>query len=197
MSLHLQNDGNFTPHIRWMASTSSWKKSTEDGTVDVQIPQAIYDLDYIKTGWAIFAEGEAPEWFMDPSLEDKTPKPQDGRQWKRGFVVTVFSKKYLDGTREFATTATGACYGVEALYDEYKRLVRDNPGLVPVVRHDGAIPTQIGKGHTNVPILTIEKWVPRPDGLRNGAGQKSTTEQSLASTPMTEPSATGSDETEF
>ena len=187
MTLNLQNDSNFTPHVRWMASTSTWKKSTEDGTVDVQIPQAVYDLENIKTGWGIFAEGEAPEWVMDPSLKEKAPRPEDGRLWKRGFLVTVYSEKHLDGAREFATTATGASRAILALYDQYEQQAGDNPGLVPVVRYDGATPTQIGKGHTNVPILTIEKWLPRPDALKNGADNSAAAKQS----------PTGSGDTEF
>jgi hypothetical protein len=170
-----------------MASTSTWKKSTDDGTVDVQIPQAIYDLENIKTGWAIFTEGEAPEWVIDPSLEEKALRPEDGRPWKRGFVVTVYSEKYLEGAREFATTATGASCAIMALYDEYEQHVSNNPGKVPVVRHDGATPTQVGKGHTNIPILKIEKWVSRPDALKNGADNSAAAEQS----------PNGSDDTEF
>ena len=196
MTLNLKNDGNFTPHVRWMASTSTWKKSTDDGTVDVEIPLSIYDLENVQTGWGIFAEGEAPEWIMDPSLKDKALKPEDGRLWKRGFVVTLYSDKYLDGAREFATTATGASRAILALYDEYEQQAGDNPSLVPVVKHDGAVPTQIGKGHTNVPNLTIEKWVPRPDGLKNGGGNSAAPVQP----PMTvaaEQSQTESADTEF
>jgi hypothetical protein len=177
MTLNLQNNANFTPHVRWMASTSTWKKSTDDGTVDVEIPLAIYDLEHVKTGWGFFAEGEAPEWAMDPSLGEEAPKPDNERLWKRGFIVTVYSEKHLDGAREFATTATGASRAILALYDEYEKQAGDNPGLVPVVKHEGAVPTQIGKGHTNVPTLSIEKWVPRPDGLKNGGGNSAAPEQ--------------------
>ena len=111
--------------------------------------------------------------------------------------MTVYSEKYLDGIREFATTATGASRAISALYDAYEQQARDNPGKVPVVRHDGAIPTQIGKGHTNVPILKIEKWVERPDALKNGAEISVASKQTPASTPAAEPSLTGSYETEF
>ena len=197
MTLNLQNDSNFTPHIRWMASTSTWKKSTDDGTVDVEIPQAIYDLEDVKTGWAIFAEGEAPVWKLDPSLKEKAPKPEDGRQWKRGFQVMVYSVNHLDGAREFSTTGTGASRAIMALYDEYEQQAGDNPGMVPVVKHDGAIPTQIGKGHTNIPTLTIEKWMPRPDALKNGTGNSAAPEQPPASIPAQEQSSTGSAEPEF
>ena len=192
MTLNLQNSVNFKPHIRWMASTSSWKKSTDDGTIDVQIPLAIYDLENIKTGWAIFAEGEAPEWVLDPNLIEQAPKPDDGRPWKRGFNCLVYSENYLGGAREFATTATGACRAISSLHDEYLIQAGNNPGMVPVVKYNGATPTQIGKGHTNVPILTIEKWAPRPNALKNSADNPSAPEQAVTSgpwdeTPSTEP----------
>jgi hypothetical protein len=163
----------------------------------VQIPQAIYDLENIQTGLGIFAEGEAPEWVMDPSLNEEALNPGDGRLWKRGFLVTMYSDKYLDGAREFATTATGACRAISALYDQFEQQAGDNPGKVPVVQHDGATPTQIGKGHTNVPILKIVKWVERPDALKNGADISAAPKQTPVPTPASEPPPTGSYETEF
>ena len=108
MTLNL-NNGDFTPHIRWMASTSSWKISTDDGHQPVTWKQAIFDLGNIQTGWGIFNKGEAPEWIMDSSLTQKAPRPQDGREWKRGFKLSLFSESAFGGVREFATTATGAC----------------------------------------------------------------------------------------
>jgi hypothetical protein len=192
--LNLSNSSNFTPHIRWMASTSTWMKSTDDGIVEVQIPLAIYDLKNIKTGWVVFAEGEAPEWILDPNLNENAPKPDDGRLWKRGFTVAVYSETYLDGEREFATSATGACRAISALHDEYLKQADNNPGMVPVVKFSGATPTQIGKGHTNVPILTIEKWVPRPGALKNGEDNPAAPKQPDTSVPWDEALSTETDD---
>ena len=56
MSLNLGCD--FTPHIRWMASTASWKILTENGADPVEWQRAIFDLAGIQTGWGRFSEGE-------------------------------------------------------------------------------------------------------------------------------------------
>ncbi len=163
MPLNLQND--FTPHIRWMAQSSTWRKSAPDGHEPVTWEHAIFDLAYIQTGWAIFTEGQAPEWVMDPSLKTKAPKPQDGRDWKRGFKVLVFSESAFDGVREFSTTAVGAVRGINALYDQYEAEAEQHFNQVPVVQYSGSTPARIGKGNTSIPILKIVKWTDRPPAL--------------------------------
>ncbi len=166
MPLNL-NNGNFIPHIRYMASTSSWTLSTDDGQQPFTFTKAIVNLATIETGWGYFSEGVAPEWVMDPSLETKAPRP-DGQDWKRGFRVNVYSKQMFgdEPNREFATTATGAVKGIEALYAQYEQQAPQNPGKVPVVEFAGAVPTRIGKGNTNIPTLKIIKWADKPADLK-------------------------------
>ncbi len=166
MPLNL-NNGNFIPHIRYMASTSSWTLSTDDGQQPFTFTKAIFDLATIETGWGYFSEGMAPGWVMDPSLETKAPRP-DSQDWKRGFRVNVYSKQMFgdEPNREFATTATGAVKGIEALYAQYEQQMPQNPGKVPVVEFAGAVPTRIGKGNTNIPTLKIIKWVDKPADLK-------------------------------
>ena len=168
MPLHLQND--FTPHIRWMAQKSEWRKSTPDGPEPVTWDHAIFDLVNIETGWAIFAEGAPPEWVMDPSLQTKAPKPKDGRPWRRGFKVMLCSDSALDGAREFATTAVGAVKGITALYEQYEREAPKHPNKVPVVKYAGSTPARIGKGNTNIPNFEIVDWTDRPAGLSGSNG---------------------------
>ncbi len=163
MPLNLQND--FTPHIRWMAQTSSWRMSGPDGQEPVTWDHAIFDLANIQTGWGIFAEGQAPEWAMDPSLERKAPKPQDDRDWRRGFKLSVFSDSAFGGVREFATTAVGAVRGIKQLYEQFEAESGQHFNQVPVVQYTGATPARIGKGNTNVPNFKIVQWVDRPDAL--------------------------------
>ena len=168
MRLNLKD--NFADHIRWMAQTSTWRKSTENGPEEVVWQHAIFDLPQIETGWAVFAEGQAPEWVMDPSLDEPVPKPQDGRDWRRGFQVDVFSDSALDGVREFATTATGARMGIGVLYDEYEAEAKAHPNMVPVVEYTGSTAERIGKGNTNIPNLRIVDWVDRSIALPLKAG---------------------------
>ena len=49
--LGLQNSGEFTPHIRWKASTSSWEMSAEGGAIPFNFTQAVIDMGNIQTGW--------------------------------------------------------------------------------------------------------------------------------------------------
>ena len=164
MPLSLSN-GDFTPHIRWMASTSSWKISTDDEPETITWKHAIFDLAGIETGWAVFEKGEPPAWILDPSLTQRASRPDDGREWKRGFKLSVFSDSEFGGVREFATTATGAGMGIERLYEQFEDEAPNHPGRVPVVQFDGATPTKVGKGNTNVPNFLIVKWVDRPASL--------------------------------
>ncbi len=71
-----------------MSATGEGQK----GQIPFQFTQAIIDLANIKTGWCYIAEATAPEWVMDASLSMPAAKPIDGRDWKRGFKVNVFSK---------------------------------------------------------------------------------------------------------
>lgn len=167
MGLNLSNGGDYTPHIRYMASTQTWRMSSENGVVDFQFSQCIADLANIKTGYGLFVEGQAPEWVVDPSLEQMALKPQDGREWKRGFILNFYSKNLFgnDPVRELATTATGVNMGIEALYNAFEAQKDQYPNQVPVIEFKGATPTRVGKGNTTVPNFEIVKFVDRPAEL--------------------------------
>jgi hypothetical protein len=171
MALNLNNGGDFTPHIRFLASTSSWTQSSEGGQQAFQFSQAIFDLDNIQTGWNYIAEGEAPEWVLDPTISQMAPKPQDGREWKRGFKINVYSASMFgtEPVRELASSGTGVVMGITALYDQFEKERGTNAGLVPVVEYAGAVHTKVGKGNTSVPTLKIVKWVARPAALSGDA----------------------------
>ncbi len=136
-----------------------------DGQETVTWEHAIFDLANIQTGWGIFAEGQAPDWSMDTSLKMPIQKPQDGRDWRRGFKVSVFSDSAFGGVREFATTAVGAVRGILELYGQYEAEAEQHFGQVPVVKYTGATPTRIGKGNTSIPNFAIVKWTDRPAAL--------------------------------
>lgn len=168
MALNLNNGGgDFLPHIRYMASTSSWSMSGENGQQQFQFTQAIFDLENIRTGWCLFVEATAPEWVMDANLQTPAAKPSDGRDWKRGFKVNLFSKSMFggEGVREFATSATGAVMSIAKLYEDYEAQVAANPGKLPVVEYKGSVPQKVGKGNTTVPTFVINKFVDRPAEL--------------------------------
>lgn len=167
MPLNLYTGGSAVPHIRYMAGTSSWALSTEQGTQTINLPRCVFDLGNIRTGWGIFAENTPPEWVWDESLEKMADKPKDGREWKRGFGINILlPQEFGDGRlREFATTGTGAVEGIKALYAQYEEQYPAHRGQVPVVEYRGAETAQFGKGRTNVPTLVITDWIDRPAAL--------------------------------
>ncbi|MGE3769497.1 MAG: hypothetical protein AB7G06_00905 [Bdellovibrionales bacterium] len=170
MPLNLYNGGAAVPHIRYMAGTSSWALSTEQGTKSFKLPRCVFDLANIRTGWGIFAENSPPEWVWDPNLQTPAVKPQDGREWKRGFGFNILLPQEFgpDRLREFATTATGASEGLKKLYALYEEQLPNHRGQVPVVEFIDATNIQIGKGRTNVPNFVIVDWIDRPAALDDG-----------------------------
>jgi hypothetical protein len=153
-------------YIRYMASTASWQM---DGDT-IQMKQAIFDLENIKTGWCRIDVGVAPEWVMDASLEQSAPKPE-GENWKRGFQVNIYSKTMFGNDspyKEWGTNSTGATMGIQKLYADYEE-ANKGKGQLPVVEYSGATPTKIGKGSTNIPNFKILKFVDSPTELSGGA----------------------------
>ena len=170
--------GDYTPYVRYMASTSSW--STADGSF--QFKSAVFDLHKIRTGWCLLAEGQAPEWVMDNSITDTAARPE-GEGWKRGFKVDLFSPKMFgeeQPVREWGTNATGATMAIQKLYSDWEAMNAAD-GQVAVVEYAGAVPTKVGKGNTNVPTLNIVKLIDRPAemlqsesaGVANGVSSSS------------------------
>lgn len=170
MPLNLGNDGGSSKKfIRYMASTGSWSKSEKNGDgdyhdVNFDFGQAVFDFANIKTGWAMFARGMSPEWVMDESLTKQASKPADGREWKRGFKVDIYSDKMFDGVVEWSSNSTGASMGIADLYSAYEKQAED--GKVPVVKFDGVKPIKVGMGSTNVPQFSIVKMVATPEQLQ-------------------------------
>jgi len=171
MALNLSDTSNFTPHIRWMASTSSWQASSEGGPEIVSWSEAVFDLGKIRTGWLNIQPGVAPDFRPDPDLKTVAPKPTgDGGEWKRGFSVTMFGEQ-VGGLRDWTTNSKGALIGIEQLHDAYEKAKGDNAGKVPVVSFGGGKPMKMGQGHTSVPQFSISKWVDRPSGMDEAAGE--------------------------
>ena len=94
--------GNYKPYVRYMASTSSWR--TADGDFNSRRLSSIWTMC---NRLVLLAEGGAPEWVMDASI-DQMAKPE-GEGWKRGFKVDIFSKDMFgdEPTREWGTNAAG------------------------------------------------------------------------------------------
>ena len=184
MPLNLQNDENTTGgYIKYMASTGTWMKSEKMpdgnfGDVEFRFQQAVFDLANIQTGWGLLQKGQAPEWVMDESISKRALKPSDGREWKRGFKVSIFSQELFGGSVEWSANGAGANDGIGQLYRAYEEKVAE--GKLPMVQFDGALPVRKGMGSTNVPQFSIVEMVATPAELSQQGGlavEVGTTEQ--------------------
>ena len=187
MPLNLTSNGQYVPHIRWMASSSTWILSVQGSEhKPVQLGQLLFDLWNIRTGWAKFDKGQAPKWVMDPDLITEADKP--GEDWRRAFAINVYHSQLFGGenVREFSTSATGASMGIEALHKQFEEQMRDhNRGELPIVQFSGTTPTKTGQGQTNVPQLHIVGWTPRPAGFPDQAPAPAGSSATPSSAPTT------------
>lgn len=170
MPLNLMGEGGSSKKfIRYGASTGTWEKSEKDENGDYrnvafEFDKAVFDLSTIQTGWAVFARGMSPEWVMDESLTKQASKPNDGREWKRGFKVDIYSDKMFDGVVEWSSNSTGASMGIADLYSAYEETAQD--GKLPVVKFEGVKAIKVGIGGTNVPQFKIVKMTDVPQALQ-------------------------------
>ena len=162
------------PFLQWSA------RGTQDGSVNAKsfyirdggdkIPYDatkgfVLDIERMKTGWqkSEGIAGVAPEWKWNPSVSQMMQSP--GEDWKKGFSIPVATGGGATATWEQAGTAAW-----QALVDLAPQL-QQQPGAdqLPMVRLTDTKAMQFKRGSTISPILTIVKWVPRPDALKDGA----------------------------
>lgn len=162
------------PFLQWSA------RGTQDGSVG---PRSFYirdggdktpydatkgfvlDISKMKTGWqkSEGIAGVAPEWRWNPSVTQMMQSPGD--DWKKGFSIPVATGGGATATWEQAGTAAW-----QALVDLAPQLQQQpSPDQLPLVRLTDTKPMQFKRGSTISPVLTIVKWVPRPDALKDGA----------------------------
>ena len=162
------------PFLQWSA------RGTQDGSVG---PKSFYirdggektpydatkgmvlDIEKMKTGWqkSDGIAGVAPEWRWNPSVTQMMLAPGD--EWKRGFSITV-----AIGGGETATWEQAGTAAWQALVDLAPQLAQQpGPDQLPLVKLTDTKAMQFKRGSTISPVLSIVKWVPRPDCLKDGA----------------------------
>jgi hypothetical protein len=162
------------PFLQWSA------RGTQDGSVP---PKSFYirdggektpydatkgmvlDIEKMKTGWqkSDGIAGVAPEWSWNPSVTQMKLAPGD--EWKRGFSITV-----AIGGGETATWEQAGTAAWQALVDLAPQLAQQpGPDQLPLVKLTDTKAMQFKRGSTISPVLSIVKWVPRPDCLKDGA----------------------------
>lgn len=152
-SLGLSSGGG--NYIRFSPSINAWQL----GKDEIDLKKIVFDLDSIRTGWGLMAEGQAPQWVWDASVGHRSLKP-DG-EFKRGFSVRVWLGPDR-GWAEWSSTGTGPCMGFEALAGEAMKQKEQNPGKCVACAYKGSTAAKVGKGSTRVPNFEIVGWIDRP-----------------------------------
>ena len=132
--LNIGGTGTLKPWVKFNSKADKWfVRGPEGGEVEIQRPTFIIDLKNIATGWFRFAQGQAPERRIDPSLEHVAPSPGDG--FKRGFVVMCFSPKFFGGAVEMSSASLHLSNSIRDIYAKFKdeEGKLENRGKVPVV----------------------------------------------------------------
>jgi hypothetical protein len=160
--------GDFIPYLKYNAKAGRWYTKNDDGIeVEVGNMTAIFDLENIGIGWALYAEGQAPDctWSTNGTMP-----PRPSKQHKQGLRTFAYAPKALFGQREFATTASGTIGAVKRVYEEeFENAPERRQGLVPVVKCTGVKPEKTARGTNYIPELKIVKWTQRPSDMPNTA----------------------------
>jgi hypothetical protein len=168
------SDGVGGPFLQWSA------RGTMDGSVPAKnfyirdggdktpydaTKGMVLDIAKMKTGWqkSEGIAGVAPEWKWNHSVSQMMQSP--GEEWKKGFSIPVAIGGGLTATWEQAGTATW-----QALTDLAPTLQNQpDPNQLPMVKITDTKAMQFKRGSTVSPVLSIVKWVDRPDCLKDGA----------------------------
>lgn len=173
-SLDTGSNGGEGPWLSWSA------RGTQDGSVPAQTffirdsdgnktpfdmtTGVVLDIHGLKTGWqrSDGVIGQAPDWKWNASPARMEPQPGD--DYKKGFEVRVA----LGGGKTASWQQAGAAvWG--ALTALAPQLQQGPEGKLPLVQMTGTKPVQFKRGSTVEPVLTVAKWVDRPDCLKEGA----------------------------
>ena len=167
MPLNIGGNGNGKPYVKYNAKADKWIVHGIDGEdKEIERPTFVGDLENIGTGHVRFREGQPPEWVMDPSLDRKAPYP--GEEFKRGFVMMVFSPMYFGGAVEFASASIHLGNAIKDLYAQYVAGKGAHPSKLPVIACTGSQAMKDPRGTNYRPVFVIVDWVDRPAELPSG-----------------------------
>ena len=159
------NNGSGNSYIRFAPQANAW--TNRDGD-EIQLKKVVMDLDSVQTGWLMIGAG-VRDWQPDETLGAKSQSPGEG--YKRGFVVTLYSKEL--GLVDWSANAYGPCKGFEKIYNEADKAAGDNEGKLPVIEYVNSTAEKVGKGNTRVPNFKLVSWVARPAGMNAEDGLES------------------------
>ncbi|MBU6395864.1 MAG: hypothetical protein KGQ75_14945 [Sphingomonadales bacterium] len=158
--------GDFKVFVSYNAKAGRWytkRDGKDEPQFEVADMTAVFDMPGLKTGWFKFSAGVAPEKVMDPSFTAAAANP--GQDFKRGFMLDLFSDKNLLGVREFSSTAGIVIDAMNDLFDAWMAAPEVATGQLPVVRCVGVFPVTNKHGTNYQPKFEIVGWTARPEAL--------------------------------
>jgi len=158
------NNGSGNSYIRFAPQANAW--TNRDGE-EIQLKKVVMDLDSVQTGWLMIGAG-VRDWQPDDVLGAKSQSPGEG--YKRGFVVTLYSKEL--GLVDWSANAYGPCKGFEKIYSEAAKAAGISDGKLPVIEYVNSTAEKVGKGNTRVPNFKLAGWVARPAGMNPDGGDE-------------------------
>jgi hypothetical protein len=193
--------GGFTARVEYNAKAGRFyrvERVDVGGTFETQKMEirdnefsAVFDLENIEVGWALFTAGSQPSIHL-AKLGGSIPARPD-QDHKQAFKVKIVLSKACAGSgdqlRELMSSANSVRGAMDKLHDDFVAGSTQNPGKLPAVKVKAVIPVTNKHGTNYTPDFEIVGWVDRPAALSDAPAARATT--SPASAAATPP-ATGS-----
>ena len=179
----------------WVLRDKNEAGDKSETVVPAFVNGCVLDLDSLKLGWEKDGgKGMAPERRWNPSISQATQRPDESKKatgayyWSRALSI-----RCAIGGGKAATWEQGSFAAYEAFDRLSKQIMAQwsehsqNGVLLPLVKQTGVDKRDLPSGSANIPVLSIEKWVPRPDCLKANAPVIATGESAPAPQPAAQP----------
>lgn len=202
-----QTEGSQGPWMTWSSNGSaakgfapkSWVMRGKDAN-DNKFEQVfegfanpcVFDLDSLKLGWEKDGmQGQAPDRRYSSHYSVELPRPDESKKQNGAYTWSNCLQVRVATSQTQAVTWEQGSFGAYQAFVKLSRLIEtqwtehsQNGALLPVVQMTGVEERSLSSGSTNIPILEIVKWVPRPDILKDDAPKIATpTAQASAPNP--------------
>ncbi|MEO1108279.1 MAG: hypothetical protein AAFX90_10185 [Pseudomonadota bacterium] len=189
-----QSEGSQGPWMTWSSNGSaakgfppkSWVMRGKDAN-DNKFEQVfegfanpcVFDLESLKLGWEKDgAQGQAPERRYSNHYSQAMPRPDESKKQNGAYTWSNCLQVRVATSQSQAVTWEQGSFGAYQAFVKLAKLIEaqwsehsQNGALLPVVQMTGIEERSLTSGSTNIPILEIVKWVPRPDILKDDAPQ--------------------------
>lgn len=163
----------FAPRT-WVLRDKDELGNKTEAVVPAFVNGCVVDLDTLKLGWEKDgAKGMAPERRWNPSISQSTPRPDESKKLSGAYAWSkALSVRCAIGGGKAATWEQGSFAAYEGFTRLSKQIMAEwgahsqNGALLPLVQMTGVEKRELSNGSANIPLLTITKWVPRPDCLK-------------------------------